>query len=51
VKKEEGREGEPLLFDEPPLVFWKATLGEQRTLGPETNGGPAWGGFATAIVT
>ena len=26
------------------------TLSEQRTLGQETNGNRAWGGFVTAVV-
>jgi hypothetical protein len=53
--------GEPLTFgvdSTPPsrerltelLKSCGLSLGEQRTLGNETDGNRAWGGFATAIV-
>ncbi len=53
--------GEPLKFgvdSSPPtserlaelLRSCGLSLGEQRTLGRETDGGRAWGGFATALV-
>jgi len=53
--------GEPLTFgieSTPPsserlaelLRFCSLSLGEQRTLGQETEGKRAWGGFATATV-
>jgi methyltransferase (TIGR00027 family) len=53
--------GEPLKFgfdSTPPsrerlaefLQSCGLALGEQRTLGPETEGQRAWGGFATAVV-
>jgi hypothetical protein len=54
--------GEPLKFgvdSTPPsrerlaelLQSCGLSLGEHRTLGQETEGKRAWGGFATAIVT
>ena len=54
--------GEPLTFgiaSTPPsrervaelLQSCGLVLGEQRTLGQETVGKRAWGGFATAVVT
>jgi methyltransferase (TIGR00027 family) len=54
--------GEPVTFgiDSPPpsnerlaelLQSCGLSLGEQRTLGQETKGKRAWGGFATAIVS
>ncbi len=40
-----------LLTESPAAIIGAmGTLGEQRTLGRETDGGGAWGGFATALV-
>lgn len=56
-----GAAGEPLKFGVDSSPPWSErlaellrscglTLGEGRTLGPEADGGRAWGGFATALV-